>query len=122
MADLHESLIVSFRRVLLRKHYSFVKSPMPTYRPDILAEKMRDGRRMQVVVEAEILSTLFTDHTLHQLVIMNEFIEHQKRKKVAVKGYLLVPPGKSLLSQANGLLESLFPENCEIVACQRYSE
>jgi len=38
MADLHESLIVSFRRVLLRKHYTFVKSPMPTYRPDILAE------------------------------------------------------------------------------------
>jgi|SRR5580700_7644989 hypothetical protein len=121
MADLHESLIVSFRRVLLRKRFTFVKSPMPTYRPDILAEKMRDGRRIQIVVEAEILSTLFTDHTMHQLVVMSEFIEHQRRKKIAVKGYLLVPPGKSLLSQANGLLEALFPENCEIVACQRYS-
>lgn len=122
MADLHESLLVAFRKAIRRKHFVLIKSPMPTYRPDILAERAVNDTKVQIVVEAEIASTLFLEHTAEQLVIMDEFIAHQEAKGITVNAYLLVPSGREVLSQANGLLEALFPLEPKIKACQRYQK
>jgi hypothetical protein len=122
MAELHEFLVVSFRRAVLRKHYILIKSPMPTYRPDVLAEQTKRRKRIQIVMEAEIPSTLFSDHTTEQLVTMDEFIRHQESKGIKMKGFLLVPLGKQFVSQANSLLEALFPLGTRIRACHRFME
>jgi|HubBroStandDraft_1064217.scaffolds.fasta_scaffold1169158_1 hypothetical protein len=92
------------------------KSPMPDYRPDIFAQKVsEDGKILeQIAVEAEIVSTLFTEHTSHQLLRMDEFIRLQKRRRVTAQGVLLVPKGKSARSYALSLLDSLFPEGTSI--------
>lgn len=88
---------------------------MPTYRPDIFAEKLSEHGRVleQIAVEAEIASTLFSEHTTDQLVKLSEFIEVQKRKRIPVKGYLLIPRGKRLLEQAKALLYTL--PGCEVI-------
>ncbi len=82
---------------------------MPTFRPDIFAEKTSAAGRVieQIAVEAEIGSTLFSEHTTSQLVRLSEFIEHQRRKSIRVRGYLLVPGGKRILAQARLLLFSI---------------
>ncbi len=120
MADLHEALIRSFRKRVVKKGMCETKSPMPDYRPDIFAERVsQDGAILeQIAVEAEIASTLFTEHTSHQLLRMDEFIKAQKKRRVKTHGYLLVPRGKSVLNQAGSLLDSLFPEGTPIkVVC-----
>ncbi len=119
MAEKHESLLVAFRRRILRGGFREAKSPMPTFRPDIFAERVSSGGRVveQVAVEAEIESTLFSEHTTDQLVKLSEFIEHQRRRSVRVKGYLLVPRGKRLLAQARSLLSSI-PEADSIKVAQ----
>lgn len=119
MAEQHESLIVAFRKRILRKGFREVKSPMPTFRPDIFAEKVSSNGRVvgQIAVEAEIEATLFSEHTTHQLVKLGEYIEHQRRKRIPVKGYLLVPEGKKLLAQAESLLFTL-PDNVPIQIMQ----
>ena len=121
MAELHESLIVSYRKSIFRRGFKESKSPMPTYRPDIFAQKTsRNGSILeQIIVEAEIKSTLFSEHTAHQLLQMQEYIEHQKRKRIRVRGKLLIPRGKQLRAQAKSLLESLFPEGTKIGILQR---
>ena len=116
MADLHESLVRSFRRRILRKGLREAKSPMPTYRPDIFAEKVsRSGRVLeQVAVEAEIHSTLFSEHTSHQLLSMDEFMRLQRSKRIRVRGFLLVPKGKYARTLADSILDSLFPQGTAI--------
>lgn len=116
MAELHEALIRSFRTRIHRKGLKEGKSPMPTYRPDIFAEKVsRNGRVFeQVVVEAEIHSTLFSEHTAGQLLKMDDFMRLQRAKRVRVRGFLLVPKNKGARTHADGILEALFPEGTEI--------
>jgi hypothetical protein len=111
MADRHDALIIAFRKKILRGGFRLAKSPMPTYRPDIFAEKVsREGKAIeQIVVEAEIPSTIFSEHTSHQLVIMDEFIRHQVNKGISVAGFLLIPTGREPLMRARGLLDALFP-------------
>lgn len=112
MADRHDSLVVSYRKRIIRSGFKEVKSPMPTYRPDIFAQKTtRYGKiREQIAVEAEIESTLFGEHTTRQLLDLSDLIEFQKARGIKVRGYLLVPRGRQAQVQANSLLLSLFPK------------
>jgi hypothetical protein len=89
---------------------------MPTYRPDIFAERLsRSGKVLeQVAVEAEIHSTLFSEHTSHQLLVMDEFMRLQKSKRIRVRGFLLVPKAKSARAHASSVLDSLFPQGTSI--------
>jgi hypothetical protein len=116
MAELHESLIRSFRKRIMRKGMRDAKSPMPTYRPDIFVEKMsRHGRVLeQIAVEAEIHSTLFSEHTSYQLLRMDEFLRLQRSKRIRARGFLLVPRGKSARALADSMLDSLFPQGTAI--------
>lgn len=116
MADLHNALVRACRAKFLRKGFKESKSPMPTYRPDLFAEKYaRTGKAVeQVAVEAEIASTLFTEHTSHQLVLMDEFIRHQTKKRLNVRGYLVIPRGRVILANAQTQLAALFPARCTI--------
>jgi hypothetical protein len=120
MADIHESLVRTFRKTKLRG-FRQTRCPMPTYRPDVFAEKIESNGsvREQIAVEAEIFSTLFSEHTSSQLVLLDEFINHQRRKRIKVRGYLLVPTGKKLFTQAKSLLDALFPKGTEIRIMQR---
>jgi hypothetical protein len=112
MGELHESLVVSLRKRLLMRGFKISKQLTPTYRADIFAERTNAKGRVveQVVVEAEIKSTLFSEHTSDQLVLMDEFIRHQKRKRIRTKGILLIPRDKGTSRLAFSLLRSLFPE------------
>jgi len=105
----------------MRKGLREAKSPMPTYRPDIFAEKLsKDGRVLeQIAVEAEINSTLFLEHTSHQLLTMDGFMRLQRTKRIRVRGFLLVPKGKQTRALASSVLDSLFPEGTaiQIVEC-----
>jgi hypothetical protein len=116
MADLHESLVRSFRKRIVSRGLREAKSPMPTYRPDIFAEKVsKNGKVLeQVAVEAEIHSTLFSEHTSHQLLRMDEYIRLQRSKRIRVRGFLLVPRAKNARVHADGILDSLFPEGTGI--------
>lgn len=112
MAELHESLVRSFRKRVVKQGMRETKSPMPTYRPDIFAERVsKNGTVMeQVAVEAEIHSTLFSEHTSHQLLKMHEFMKLQRSKRIRVRGFLIVPKTKNARIHADGILDSLFPE------------
>lgn len=120
MADVHESLVRSFRRRIVQRGLNECKSPMPTFRPDIFAERTsRTGDVLeQVAVEAEIHSTLFSEHTSHQLLKMDDFIELQKAKHIRVRGFLLVPKGRTVRVHAISLLDTLFPEGTTIRVVQ----
>jgi len=98
-----------------------MKSPMPTFKPDVFAQKISKAGRIieELIVEAEIESTIFTEHTSHQLVLMEEYLSHQKKKWVKIKAYLLLPLGKNTLSLAQSLLDSLFPLGTKIKILQR---
>ncbi len=111
MADLHESLIRSFRKKILRRGLKESRSPMPTFRPDIFAERLsRNGRILeQIAVEAEIHSTLFSEHTTEQLIKLDEFIRLQKSKRIRARGFLLVPRSRAVRVNATTVLWSLFP-------------
>jgi hypothetical protein len=116
MADLHESLVRSFRKRVVKNGMRETKSPTPTYRPDIFAERVSKNGAVveQVAVEAEIHSTLFSEHTSHQLLKMDEFIKLQRSKRIRVRGFLVVPKAKSGRMHADGILDSLFPEGTPI--------
>ena len=92
------------------------KKPMPTYRPDLFAQKVSSRGRVsrEVVVEAEIESTVFSDHTAEQLVLMDDYIRHQKKRSVAVVGYLAVPDKKGAVANAKSLVASMFPYGSKI--------
>jgi hypothetical protein len=111
MAELHEAILVFCRKKLLRNGFKEAKSPMPTFRPDIFAEKRsKHGRVMrELTVEAEIASTLFSEHTSHQLMLMSDYIAHRGKKHVKVDGYLLVPKGRTHAALAKSVLDTLFP-------------
>ncbi len=93
---------------------------MPTFRPDIFAQKTsRAGDVLeQVAVEVEIHSTLFSEHTSHQLLKMDDFIKLQKAKRIRARGFLLVPRGRTVHVHATSLLEGLFPEGTTIRVVQ----
>lgn len=116
MADCHEALLRAFRREVLPRGFKETHSPMPTFRPDIFAEKAsRNGLVLeQVAVEAEIQSTLFSEHTSHQLLKMDEFVRHQSRKQIRVRAFLLVPRQKTICANAEAVLASLFPGGTRI--------
>jgi hypothetical protein len=116
MADLHEALIRSFRKKVIRRGLRETKSPMVDFRPDIFAEKVsREGTIIeQIAVEAEIHSTLFNEHTSHPLLTLGEYLRLQKRRRIKARGFLLVPRIKSTRNQARSLLDSLFPEGTVI--------
>jgi hypothetical protein len=116
MADHHEGLVRAFRRKFLRRGLRETKSPMPTYRPDLFAEKVSSRGQVieQIAMEAEIASTIFSEHTTDQLLKMDEFIRHQRNKKIRTRGFLVVPKAKRLRNHAATLLESLFPDGTSI--------
>lgn len=120
MADRHESLVRSFRQSKNNKDFKSAKCPMPTYRPDVFGCKLnRAGNPVvQVAVEAEIESTLFSEHTAHQLLLLDEYIQHQAQKKIRVFGYLVIPLGKPVLRHAEAVLDALFPEGTKICILQ----
>jgi hypothetical protein len=117
MAEVHESIVVRMRQKFLRNGYHEAKNPMPTYRPDLFARcsSPRGKLSREIVVEAEIESTLFLDHTAEQLVHMDEYIRHQRKRRVPVIGYLAVPGKKNVVANAKSLLDSLFPFGSAIV-------
>ena len=94
---------------------------MPVFRPDIFAQKISKNGKIieEVVVEAEIKQTLFSEHTTHQLVLMSEYLNHRKNKKIKIKGYLLIPKGKQALALARSLLNSLVLSGNHILILQR---
>ena len=91
-------------------------TPMPTFRPDIFAQRRSWNGVVtrELAVEAEIESTMFSEHTSHQLVIMDSYIRHKRKSRVEVDGYLLVPPGKRSVACARSVLSSLFPMGTRI--------
>ena len=46
---------------------------------------------MQVVVEVEIESTIFSKHTEKQILLLNEYLCHQGKKRVKAEGVLALP-------------------------------
>jgi len=90
---------------------------MPTYRPDLFAQQVSPHGKIsrEVLVEAEIESTIFSNHTAEQLVLMDEYIHHQKKRSVDVNGYLAVPDKKAAITNARSLIASLFPYGSKIV-------
>ena len=121
MADVHESLVRSFRKRVIRGGLRETKSPMPSYRPDIFAQKVAQNGNIveQLAVEAEIASTLFSEHTAEQLLKMHDFIVSQKAKRIRVRGFLIIPKGKQPRNHADLVLSGLFPEGTSIRVVQR---
>lgn len=120
MADKHDALIREFRKRVIRHGLKDAKSPMPTFRPDIFAQKLSSSGRVieQVAVEAEIESTLFSEHTSHQLILMDDFMKLQRSRRIRVRGYLLVPKRKSAANFARSILHTLFPDGTGIQIVQ----
>jgi hypothetical protein len=120
MADVHESLIRSFRRRVIRGGLKEMKSPMPTYRPDIFAQRLAENGSIveQLAVEAEIASTLFSEHTAEQLLKMHDFIVGQKTKRIRARGFLIIPKGKEPRNHASLVLSGLFPDGTSIQVVQ----
>ena len=117
MAELHESIIRTFRKRFLSRGFKEAKSPIATFLPDFFAQKQgrNSGILQQVVVEAEIQSTLFKPHTAEQLILMDEYIRLMRRKRVTVLGFLLVPNRYQTKLQAKLLISSLFPQGTSIL-------
>lgn len=116
MAEAHDALVRIYRKKVLKGGLKETKSPMPSYRPDIFAERVSQSGKVieQVAVEAEIASTLSNEHTSHQLLHLDDFIRHQKSKRIVVRGYLLIPRKKEARILAALILESLFPYGTSI--------
>ena len=120
MAELHDSLVRTFKKGILRRGFKDGRCGMPDYRPDLFLEKVRrnGSPAEQIVVEAEIPSTLFSEHTEHQLSLLHDFVRHQDAKDIKVRAYLLIPKGKSLRRQARSLLTSYFSDGTRINVVQ----
>ncbi len=120
MAEVHESLIRSFRRKVIRGGLKETKSPMPSYRPDIFAQRLAQNGSIveQLAVEAEIASTLFSEHTAEQLLKMHDFIIGQRAKRIRVRGFLIIPRGKEPRNHASLVLSGLFPDGTSIKVAQ----
>jgi len=111
MADLHDALLISFRKKILKAKFRESRNPMPEFRPDYFGRNYSaDGKIIkEIVVEAEIKATLYSEHTSRQLVLMDEYLAHRRKKKIVAIGYLLIPKNKEMISLGTALLESLFP-------------
>jgi hypothetical protein len=120
MAEEHDSLVDHCRHRFMRDGYRDVKCPIKTMRPDLFMRKnTRSGKVIkEIIVEVEIESTLFKNQTSDQLLDMADYIRQQKRKKVGVCGYLIVPKGKSVLVQAQMLIKTLFLDDRPIIILQ----
>lgn len=114
MAELHESLIVIFRKKNLKRGFRESKTPMPTYRPDVFVQKISKTGKIieEILAEAEIKSTLFIEHTSNQLVLMEKYMRLKLREKIKVSGYLIIPVDG--IKPAKSLLNTLFPDKCLI--------
>jgi hypothetical protein len=112
MGDLHESMCRDVRARFQRRGFKEGNSPMPTYRPDYFGRKQRQGGKIEqvVVVEVEIESTVFGKHTEKQILLMNEYLCQQRRKKIKSQGVLAIPCKTKARLHASLLLDSLFPE------------
>jgi hypothetical protein len=120
MAELHDALVARFRKKLISKGYKEGRCPIQTYRPDIFCIKINSSgeTKEEVIVEAEIQPTLYSEHTSIQLILMDEYIKSPKNRKRRIAGYLLVPHKKSMLNYSISLLASIFPEKCVIKVLQ----
>jgi hypothetical protein len=99
MAEKHDRLVAQYRAHLLRRGYKIeLRSPFVDYRPDIFASRGSS----KLFVEAEIESTLHTNHTLDQLVTMHTYVCRNGRHT----GVLLVP--RSAVRLARFLLDTVF--------------
>lgn len=124
MADLHDSMISAIRKKYANRGFITAKAQMPGFLPDYYGQiKSKNGTIVQeVIVEVEIESTLFNEHTSHQLDLMDKFIRYKKTKKIKVDGLLVVPKTKTKVkAQAQSLLQSLFIGKCNIAVVEIYS-
>lgn len=114
MAEKHDNILRQIRQRFLRMGYKEMKSPTPTYRPDYFAVKIAsNGSILEIMLEVEIESALFYEHTTKQLLEMNSYIQHSRKTKKTT-GFLVVPKRKACISNAKSLLESLFPNDGKI--------
>ncbi len=116
MAEEHDELVRTFRQKLIGKGFKLGKSPTPAYRPDVFAERFGSSEKLleQALAEAELEKTLFHENTADQLLIMHDFIWHQRKRRILARGYLLVPRRKQALALAKSLLSALFPTGTAI--------
>ncbi len=98
MGEAHDRLVSTYRQKLIRKKYQICKSRLVDYKPDIYATKNTEG----ILVEAEIPTTLWNDHTLRQLELMYKHIQANRK----LKGVLLVP--MKIIKDARYLVEVTF--------------
>lgn len=114
MGEVHERMVRKFREKLRDKGYSIIsKTPIPDYRPDIYAVKYdnQDNISEEILVEVEIVDSVFYEHSEDQIIKMNSYLEN-KSKKVKSLGYLIVPKKAKVSAQV--LTQSLFPQNCSV--------
>src|SRR5258708_37323765 len=105
MADVHESLIRSFRKKVIRGGLKEAKSPMPSYRPDIFAQRLAQNGSIveQLAVEAEVGSTLFSEDTAEELLKVPEVVIRQKNKRIKGRRFLIIPKGRGPRKHADVL-------------------
>lgn len=99
MAEKHDALVSKYKNILQRKKYlTNKKSNFVDYRPDLYAVKNKE----EILVEAEIESSIQNEHTLTQLELMYQYLSRKKTRK----GILLVP--KKSIKEAEFLIYSVF--------------
>lgn len=110
MADIHDALIVKFRRLRIVKGLKEEKAPTPTFRPDFYATKRSKsgGLQREIMAEMEIENSVFKDHTADQLNLMDHYV--RKRLRNGATGFLVVPRQAQAIRNAQWVLDSLFPE------------
>jgi hypothetical protein len=116
MAERHGALVIAYRRKLARRGFRDGDSPLPHYQPDIYSEKRNASDRITsvTVVEAEIESSLFLEHTATQLARMVRYLESPLGRKQRAVGILLVPDTVEARRSASWALRSQFPRGCNI--------
>lgn len=120
MAELHESVLMGCRRKFLKKEWHERKTPIRGYLPDLFIQKINKEACVveEIILEAEIESTLHTEHTAEQLMYMYDYISRQAKKKIKVRGFLAIPKGKRILLIARMILFSQFPDEKKIQILQ----
>ena|SRR2546425_7846637 len=99
-------------------NYVSVKSGIA--HPDLFMQKSIRGSRgvKEIIAEVEIKSTIFKNQTTNQLLDMADYIRQQKRRKMKVRGYLIIPKGKSVSVHARMLVKTLFLDDSPISILQ----
>lgn len=116
MGDVHEALVRKFRASGHFRGLKDAKSPMPDFRPDVFGEKRSTTGRLlvQVAVEVEIERTLYSEHTQHQIELLDSYVFQQIKKGIDARAYLVLPTGSNTKIEAEMLLGSLFPDGTRI--------